>query len=143
MYIFVYGSLMRGFGNNRLLANASFIGEATTRAPFKMRYAGFPYIRAVKHDGLPVRGEVWRIDSHVDGAAILEALDRLEGVDNGHYERRVYEVMIDGRDAPVKAQVYEATVETWEHSAGLPEVRGNKVCDWRIYQTLVDMQQGK
>lgn len=71
--VFVYGSLLRGEPNHRLLRGARFIGVDRTRAAFTLfDLGGFP---AMATDGtVAVIGEIYEVD-----AAMLVALDRLEG----------------------------------------------------------------
>ena len=71
--LFVYGTLMRGERNHRLLAEAEFVGEARTVAGFTMIDLGaFPGV--VAHGEGVVVGELFRVD-----AETLLAVDRLEG----------------------------------------------------------------
>jgi gamma-glutamylcyclotransferase (GGCT)/AIG2-like uncharacterized protein YtfP len=60
--LFVYGTLKRGFGNNLLLRNAEFVGEATTveSDAFVMLTNGrFPAVhRGIGH---AVSGELYRV----------------------------------------------------------------------------------
>jgi gamma-glutamylaminecyclotransferase len=70
--VFVYGTLLAGEPNHRLLWTASFEGPARTADGFALFDLGaFPgMVRAVT--GV-VHGEVYRVDDHT-----LAALDRLE-----------------------------------------------------------------
>lgn len=71
--VFVYGTLLRGEPNHRLLAHARFVGEAVTEPGFELADLGaFPAMSAA--GGGAVAGEVYAVD-----AATLAALDRLEG----------------------------------------------------------------
>ena len=98
--VFVYGTLKRGFYNHRLLASssASFVAEASTRRPMRLVLGeyGVPYL--MKDDDaskdMPttrVPGELWVVDD--EG---LDALDVLEGVSVGMYERVTLEVEVAG-----------------------------------------------
>lgn len=97
-YVFVYGTLKRGYGNNSLLRAAEFIGEDTTREGWLLGNVGVPYAfpPAVVPDTYknllhPIRGEVYKL------TAISQAiqLDYLEGyrpdIEGAHYFRRVIE----------------------------------------------------
>jgi gamma-glutamylcyclotransferase (GGCT)/AIG2-like uncharacterized protein YtfP len=112
--VFVYGTLMRGHGNHRILQefNATFIGEARTLAPYMMLYAGIPYVIHAEDYGdhmetHPVKGEVYEVDK-----AGLQRLDRLEGYRPGreynHYTREEIDVLVHWPDTPeeVKASIY-------------------------------------
>ena len=70
--VFVYGTLLRGEPNHRLLAHAEFIAEASTCAEFALHDHGpFP---AMTLGTQQIHGELYRVD-----ADTLAALDRLEG----------------------------------------------------------------
>jgi len=72
--VFVYGSLLKGFGNHCLLEDAVFVGEATTKPEFTMVSLGaFP---GVFLDGeTPLQGEVYEVDTEQE-----DRLNGLEGV---------------------------------------------------------------
>lgn len=83
MPLFVYGTLKRGGGNHRWLADQQFIGEARTRPGFTL-YALDGYPGLVPSPAAPgVTGELWTVD-----AARLAELDGFEGVDEGLYARQ-------------------------------------------------------
>ncbi len=71
--VFVYGSLLRGLHNHRLLEGARFIALDRTRPVFTLvDLSSFP---AMTLGGTTsVAGEIWEVD-----AATLEHLDALEG----------------------------------------------------------------
>ncbi len=104
--VFVYGTLKKGYGNNRLLANSLFCGKAITNEEYLMLNLGyFPGVR--KNDPLALKpfignvaGELYQVD-----APTLESLDRLEG--NGHfYNREIVITLLPENDAPVRAWMY-------------------------------------
>jgi gamma-glutamylcyclotransferase (GGCT)/AIG2-like uncharacterized protein YtfP len=74
--IFAYGTLMRGFGNNRLLEKARFITTAQTVEKYTMyvenTYGTIPYVSNAKETS-HIKGEVWEVD-----AECLKNLDSLE-----------------------------------------------------------------
>jgi gamma-glutamylaminecyclotransferase len=73
MKVFVYGSLMSGQGNHRLLASARFVRAAHTEAAFTLVSLGaFPAM--IAGGATSVRGELYEVDD-----ATLAALDQLEG----------------------------------------------------------------
>ena len=79
-YVFVYGSLKSGFGNNRLLSDSRLIGEAITLDEdyHMISLGGFP---GVIYGTKRIKGEVYQVNNEV-----FESLDRLEG--NGHFYKR-------------------------------------------------------
>lgn len=84
--VFVYGTLMKGFGNNVLLDEAEFIGPRFMMFPGRMiSYGGFPAL--VKSDSIVrVSGELYNVNTE-----IMERLDHLEGYP-GFYDREIREV---------------------------------------------------
>lgn len=74
--VFVYGTLKRGYGNNVLLQDADFIGEAKTVSPWKLdARGGIPFLHKDSTVGARcVRGEVFAVNEQE-----LANLDRLEG----------------------------------------------------------------
>jgi gamma-glutamylcyclotransferase (GGCT)/AIG2-like uncharacterized protein YtfP len=113
--VFVYGSLRRGQGNNRLLYASEFVGNATVCGTL-YSLGGFPGLRIDDSEG-DVVGEVWQVDD-----ATLAELDRLEGVAVGFYERRKWRVKIEGKLR--SAWLYEIAEE---HTVGQPVIAGG---DW-------------
>jgi gamma-glutamylaminecyclotransferase len=112
--VFVYGTLLRGESNHRLLAKARFVGEGRTRPEFRLHHlGGFPALVA---GGVhAVEGEVYEVDE-----ATLAALDALEG--HPRFYRRVPISMEDG--ASVEAYLLRAE-----------QVEGRPVIDsgsWRL-----------
>lgn len=71
--VFVYGTLLRGESNHRLLKDAEFVGEARTAPEYDLVNLGaFPGM--VLGGDTAVTGEIFRVDYET-----LAALDRLEG----------------------------------------------------------------
>lgn len=71
--VFVYGTLLSGEPNHRLLAGAELVGEACTEPEFDLVSLGaFPAM--VPGGGTAVAGEVYEVNR-----ATLDDLDRLEG----------------------------------------------------------------
>ncbi len=95
MKVFVYGTLQRNRSNHALIAKATYLGEAVTDSTFEMVDVGYPIMRpSATRKARQVKGELFDIG---DDAKMLAALDRLEGVDRGMYERVLGFVMCDGR----------------------------------------------
>lgn len=72
--VFVYGSLKKGYGNSRLLANSVFVGEdETVSEDFDLRcWGGFPAVYKGGHTS--IKGELYLVDD-----STLKSLDYLEG----------------------------------------------------------------
>ncbi len=93
MKIFVYGTLKRGFGNNRLLTEAKYLGKAVTVKPFVMVGWGVPFVWP-DENGKPIHGEVFDIGDPKSNRFAKERLARLDSLEsNGSvYERKVHTV---------------------------------------------------
>ena len=130
VFVFVYGTLKRGYGNNRLLQHSSsFVGEAVTCEPFKMVGNGFPYINRANDCVLPVLGEVWKV---VDEDT-LQRLDWLEGVASRHYIRSIIDVqLIDGYTLTVNTYLSGHSLEEYEFDGRLIYIdeKGNRMFRW-------------
>ena len=97
--VFVYGSLKKGFWNNRFLKGAAFLGEGHTSKLYTLVDGGVPF--AVPNEkGLPVKGEVYEIDLSTH----LGPLDWLEGHPR-NYERTTVGVVVNGE--MMDAFIYE------------------------------------
>lgn len=96
--VFVYGTLMRGFGNNVLLEKEEFLSEVTTVAEFHMLSLGaFPGVK-VKDIISPamagrVKGELYRVYDE----KTWEKLLRLEGCPT-FYHTQLVEVELPSKD---------------------------------------------
>ena len=97
--VFVYGSLKRGYWNNRLLEGALFVGEAHTTKKYSLVDGGVP-MAVPDEEGLPVMGEVYEIDVSLH----LGPLDRLEGHPR-FYTREQVGVVLKGEVC--NAYIYE------------------------------------
>jgi gamma-glutamylcyclotransferase (GGCT)/AIG2-like uncharacterized protein YtfP len=97
--LFVYGTLMQGYGNHRRLGSARFIGGAiSTAATYRMYDGGFP-ILVDDPLGARVRGELYEVDR-----ATLTACDHLEG--HPHWYRRRKRRFVTDDGTTYKAWVY-------------------------------------
>lgn len=105
--VFVYGTLKRGFRNHRFLEAASFVGEAYTAALYRMLVGRFPVLRDSGPGRMPVSGEVYEID-----VPTLIALDDLESVVTGMYDRIETDVVLSGRSS--RAFIYIGCGEYWD-----------------------------
>ena len=119
MNIFVYGTLKRGFWNNRLLHEARFVKEALVQG-YKLMGDGIPF--AIPQEGSTIRGEIFDIgdpEESDEASFILRRLDGLEGHPNGYLRTATTTVDADpvslyvwrhgraGTDCPVINGAYE------------------------------------
>lgn len=81
----VYGSLRQGHGNNRLLADAEFMGKQWIGPGYRMySLGGFPGVVREPGEGM-VKIEVYKVNKD-----ILERLDHLEGFHSEGYKGNFY-----------------------------------------------------
>jgi gamma-glutamylcyclotransferase (GGCT)/AIG2-like uncharacterized protein YtfP len=98
--LFLYGTLKRGGTNHLFLAGQRFLGAARTAPGFTLYSLGdYPGMVRAPGDTLGVTGELWEVDD-----ACLAELDRLEGLDEGLYER--IDVLLAPNPLPGSAQTY-------------------------------------
>jgi gamma-glutamylaminecyclotransferase len=95
--LFVYGTLLRGERNHRLLRGAPALGEARTEAAYELVDAG-GYPAMVSGGTTAIVGEVYAVKG-----ATLAAVDRLE--DHPSFYRRTPIRLMDGR--PVEAYLLD------------------------------------
>jgi gamma-glutamylcyclotransferase (GGCT)/AIG2-like uncharacterized protein YtfP len=99
-YFFVYGTLKRGHGNNRLLAKAQFVDQGVTVDNYTLYHLGCP--GAVRNaDGHPILGEVFAVDD----AGTVQNLDWLES--NGSFYTRYQRPILLDNGEVVTAWIYE------------------------------------
>jgi len=111
--VFVYGTLLEGEPNHRLLAAATLVGAAATKPVFSLADLGF-FPAMVEGGASAVRGEVYEVDPPT-----LARLDVLEG--HPRFYRRQRVVLADGSTA-------ETYVLSPEQAAGRPLISSG---DWR------------
>src|SRR5690348_12202000 len=96
MKMFVYGTLKRGYGNNRFLRNCEFLGVAiSTEASYHMCGLGIPFL--MEGGNKMVKGELWEVNDEA-----LPAIDRLES----GYRRRERTFLNVDTEEVVSAWVY-------------------------------------
>ena len=109
MFVFVYGSLRKGFGNHDVLGDSPFICTASTLVPRTLHDLGaFP---AVCLDGnTHIVGEVYDVDDHVFARLdMLEGypdfydrkIEAVEDADGQEYEAWMYYIDEDFQDTPI------------------------------------------
>lgn len=111
MKVFVYGTLKRGYHNNRLLHGASYLGEALTNKKYLLFGNGVPFAHP-SEKGLPVKGEVFEIDEKVH----LKPLDYLEGHPTSYTRKTISVTLLDNEEV-VEADIYEM-LRDWGSSQG-------------------------
>lgn len=98
--VFVYGTLKRGGSNHLILARQRFLGSARTGPGFTLHSLGdYPGMVRSSGDTEGVSGELWVVDD-----TCLAELDRLEGLDEGLYER--IDVLLAPNPHASSAQTY-------------------------------------
>lgn len=98
--VFVYGTLKRGGSNHAFLGGQRYLGDARTVPGFTLYSLGdYPGMVRAPGDTAGVTGELWVVD---DGC--LAELDRLEGLDEGLYER--IDVVLAPNHLASSAQTY-------------------------------------
>lgn len=109
--VFVYGSLMRGFGNHALINNQSFVSKASVQEFDLYTLGGFPAAVLSDRGDVHIHGEVFEVDD-----TALARMDRLEGHPT-FYKREEVEVWVDSLNGylPVFMYVYQGDVSTKEH----------------------------
>lgn len=116
MKLFVYGTLQKGFWNNRLLQKSKFLGRGSTSPNFTLiSLGGFPGL--LDHGGTKVTGEVWEVDDET-----LTACDQLEGHPNWY--RRTPVTLEDGTE--VETYIY---LKPSKEEAGRVVISG----DWKAH----------
>lgn len=125
--VFVYGTLKRGHGNNRLLQSAKFIGEAVTCEDTFLMYSngGFPYV--LKNGKFFVKGEVFEVTDKTTESN----LDFLEGVPN-HYVHHPVSVRLKDEPECLEAVMYVASDRTADRARRLTPILPNdqNVLEW-------------
>ena len=93
-FVFVYGTLKRGFGNHPVMqqAGGEFVCCGTMVERYPLVVSGLPYLLDMRGQGHRVKGEIYRV-SDAEGWRVL---DRLEGHPD-FYVRRVVDIVgVDG-----------------------------------------------
>lgn len=117
MFVIVYGTLKRGYGNNRLLQTSTFVSEVTVPG-YKLYNCGFPVAKPSEND--IIRGELWDIK---DSEEVLASLDRLES--EGSMYDRVNVAALDPEGNEVAANMYVGCQPAWSRT-NLPECPKNE-----------------
>lgn len=107
--LFVYGTLMTGYGNHRLLEDYEPVGTASTVEKYELRVSGIPFLGR-KKGATVVKGEVYQVK-----AKDIEPIDNLEG-HPVFYKRELIWVNIEGQEEPWQCWAYFCDTESGEVS---------------------------
>jgi gamma-glutamylcyclotransferase (GGCT)/AIG2-like uncharacterized protein YtfP len=131
--VFVYGTLMSGEGNNRLLDGCTRIGEAVTEKPFALHNVGFP-VTFYHKKGKPVLGELWEIPGEINDQVIAR-LDRLEAEGRMYQRHRVRVLPLASTEPSIETWMYVGIPQFWVGILNKPGVEPNSAgfLSWREY----------
>ncbi len=107
MFVFVYGTLKRGFCNHFVMGNSRFIEKVITKNKYLMfidKFGGFPYILDLYNDGLQIKGEMFDVP-----AERIDFLDEFEGVPD-LYHRKEIEVLTSAGEQKAFAYFYSKEI---------------------------------
>lgn len=111
--LFVYGTLMPGYWNNRLLEGQEYVGEGFVEGEL-LALGGIPGLILVQGDDRYVKGHVYNVDD-----TAIERIDRLEGYNKNNPAASMYrrvKTMCSFLDGEV---VVEKMVDTYEWNGNL------------------------
>lgn len=89
--LFVYGTLMSGFGNNILLRNEKLIGTGETVKQYAMYGSGIPFVNDTTEVST-IKGELYEVKP-----SSMPSLDGLEGHPNW-YKRKEIPVTVNNQE---------------------------------------------
>lgn len=95
-YVFVYGTLKRGFGNHRVMQEAGgvYVGDATMHNMKMIGMGGIPCIDF--GDGYEVKGEVYKVSNNkIHVIDILEGFSEHRTIKNNMYIRLKKDVVME------------------------------------------------
>lgn len=128
MLIATYGTLKRGYGNNRILQapNCKFVSDGVVRG-YKLFNSGFPVSSESGTDC--IRVEVFEIgdpDTEGDALVTLNRLDGLEGFRGNENPSSMYfrhQVSVVTDNGTVESQMYVGNPSFWRGFKGMTEER--------------------
>ena len=110
--VFVYGTLKRGFSNNRLISGSKFVGEARTEGKFALYESGIPFV--IEDEQVSqISGEVYEIDEKT-----LAQLDRLGGHPNW-YCRKMVNISVNNKDPDELEKIIKAWIYFFPERQGV------------------------
>ena len=83
-HIAVYGTLMEGYGNNRILSDCKKLGTLRIQGYKMVNLGAFPGVVCTGDPDHTVKAEVWEVDEDA-----IARMDRLEGHPNFYMRQRV------------------------------------------------------
>jgi gamma-glutamylaminecyclotransferase len=130
-YVFVYGTLKKGFGNHGVLGNAMYIDEAVTNSKeFTMFDGGFPFV-SDSFDDEERQGSIMGELYETDDEQILYNLDRLEGVPLLYVKKEITVTTLS--NIRYEANMYVASPGSNERLKGrdpMKPVGKHKILEW-------------
>jgi gamma-glutamylcyclotransferase (GGCT)/AIG2-like uncharacterized protein YtfP len=105
MRLFVYGTLMRGYGLNHYLTDCAYLGRAVTDKSFVLLDSGFPVMVPLGCGKVRVEGEVYDVESR----RLIERLDNIESA----YNRAKIDVRYVNDGALDKVHAYLGKPDWW------------------------------
>ncbi|MCX7921496.1 MAG: gamma-glutamylcyclotransferase [Clostridia bacterium] len=124
MLVMVYGTLMMGFENHKVIKESMFISKAKTRG--KLYHLPYGYPAIIEGDGW-VKGEVYQVDE-----TTLRALDLLEdytyGAADNEYNRVMVQALLDS-DTVSDVFIYMYANVSKVATVGIPISNG----DWALF----------
>lgn len=100
-YVFVYGTLKRGFCRDHYMRNARFVDQARTESGYLLFDVG-EYPAMIRHEtGERIHGELYEVEPEM-----WSVLDEVEGVDVDLYERTRVQLEPPYDQLPVQTYLY-------------------------------------
>jgi gamma-glutamylcyclotransferase (GGCT)/AIG2-like uncharacterized protein YtfP len=122
-YVFVYGTLMSGFGNNKLLKDSRLVEVGTTEEEFTLVANSIPYL--LDEEGKSyVSGEIYEVDE-----STLKSIDQLEGSPNW-YARKIISVVTELGDK----------IQAWAYFMPKSKVSNAKVVESGSYREYMEAE---
>ena len=120
MNVFVYGTLMKGYWNHRLLEREKFIGEGKIQN-YGLYNVTSPYPGVIQKNGASVLGEIYDVSEKT-----LKKLDELEGEGTLYIRRAVNVETSEG--------VLEAYTYLWNKTVNEKDYVDVKDLPWRQHK---------
>ena len=124
----VYGTLLQGFGNNRLLHDAQYLGATVLPGWEMYSLGGFPAITLPDGDEQPrIQVEIYEVNKDT-----LDRLDRLEGYPHFYDRMEVAYNLGDGEDL---AWIYWIkNLHNWADARGVSQLPRIECGSWREFR---------